>query len=425
MQRRMPGPCSTFAILAVTAAVLSSEPARGQTACGQNSGPDVILSDINGIANYAVSGGIDAVSFGDVHCNLGTAPMGFSANTNQHPVSGGALYRLREIDGSARFEQLGQGWLLHGFFALSSNQCGCGCTPTSGNFLGVGCSDSTPPRSPDRSRASVRSGKSTRSPASSPSARQPAVHGSVARRVQVHVDDLEPTGGPGAPRYFAEKVMIAPDEATAGNGKNNASCRELSASVNSGEWTFQLAASTQREKPAVRAWQDVDPSVQIVEVQVPGEGTFLLAWQTADLGDGRWHYEYGLYNVNSDLSAQSFAVPVPANVALFEPGFHDVDYHSGDGIGDIDQSAVDWSLRTRAASSAGRARPSRRTRTRTRCAGARCTTSASTRTHRRTAGKVTIELFKQAGSVRSRSTCPRRRARRARSSARETSSTLR
>ena len=274
--------------------------------------------------------------------------MGFSANTNQHPVSGGALYRL---EGNRRLgcvsSRLGQGWLLHGFFALSSNQCGCGCTPTSGNFLGVGCSDSN--TAADRrigSRGLGPNGRVNTFTGQFPFFRTPTRRppGSVARRVQVHVDDLEPTGGPGAPRYFAEKVMIAPDEATAGNGKNNASYRELSASIDRGEWTFQLAASTQREKPAVRAWQDVDPSVQIVEVQVPGEGTFLLAWQTADLGDGRWHYEYAVENINCDRSCG--VVPRP------DAGRHDRHQHRiprrrlpqrGAHRGH-DWTAADWSL---------------------------------------------------------------------------------
>ncbi len=74
------------------------------------------------------------------------------------------------------------------------------------------------------------------------------------------------------------------------------------------------------------------------------DGRFLLGTLVTDNGDGTWHYEYALYNMNSHRSGQSFSVPVGAGVVVSDIGFHDVDYHSGDGIGGSTHDGSDWSV---------------------------------------------------------------------------------
>ena len=59
-----------------------------------------------------------------------------------------------------------------------------------------------------------------------------------------------------------------------------------------------------------------------------------------NLGDGWWHYDYAVQNVNSDRSAQTFSVPLPANTQIMNIGFHDVDYHSGERIDSTDWTQV-------------------------------------------------------------------------------------
>ena len=66
------------------------------------------------------------------------------------------------------------------------------------------------------------------------------------------------------------------------------------------------------------------------------------SYKVTDLGGGMWHYEYAIQNLNSDRSGQSFSIPIPAGVNVTNIGFHDVDYHSGDGIGGINQDGTDW-----------------------------------------------------------------------------------
>ena len=46
-------------------------------------------------------------------------------------------------------------------------------------------------------------------------------------------------------------------------------------------------------------------------MQIPGDGLFILASKVTDLGDGSWHYEYALHNLNSHRSARAFRVPIP------------------------------------------------------------------------------------------------------------------
>ena len=77
-------------------------------------------------------------------------------------------------------------------------------------------------------------------------------------------------------------------------------------------------------------------------MNVPGEGRFHLGSRVYDNGDATWDYEYALHNLNSDRAARSFAVQIGSDVAIIATGFHDIDYHSGDGMGGIDQDGTDW-----------------------------------------------------------------------------------
>ena len=84
----------------------------------------------------------------------------------------------------------------------------------------------------------------------------------------------------------------------------------------------------------------IDSSVVVQHVDVPGKGRFILASKITQNPNTTWHYEYALYNFNSDRSAQSFRVPLPAGVQASNIGFHDVWYHDEDAI----YSGADWSV---------------------------------------------------------------------------------
>jgi hypothetical protein len=99
--------------------------------------PDIIVGDLPDVSSYGAVGNISAFAVGTTSCNVGTCWANWISATNQHPIIGETLYRLK----NGRFEQLGQSWLKHGFTALSGNVCSNSCIGTDGTHLGVNCSD--------------------------------------------------------------------------------------------------------------------------------------------------------------------------------------------------------------------------------------------------------------------------------------------
>ena len=115
---------------------------------------------------------------------------------------------------------------------------------------------------------------------------------------------------------------------------------------------------TQRMKTPLDAWQTFVPSVQISEISIPNDsniqlngsagatfwsGRMQVASFAQNNNDGTWTYHYAIFNQNSDRSARSLTVPVAPAVNVTNPGFADVDYHSGDGNGNQNFSGTDWS----------------------------------------------------------------------------------
>lgn len=303
-------------------------------------GPDVIVGDLHNFMSYTQVGGISPFAVGTTSCNIGGAQLNWIAETNQHPVIGQNLYRLK----NSRFEQIGQSWLKHGFFALSGTLCsgpgGCSGDP-SGDHLGVGCSDPYD--------ASLNGNRNNLGPRSqvNPSTgvypypfSAPAWSTTIDRRLQVFNTDLNPTLNSGA-LYFAEGQYVAADDAALGDKNNNASYRRVSIGGSDPNYSLNTVAgqNTQRQLPALRAWIANDTGVNLVTFNVAGDGHFELAYKVSSIGGGMWHYEYALYNMNSDRSAGSFSIPYPNGVTLSNVGFHDVHSHSGEPY-----SNTDWTM---------------------------------------------------------------------------------
>jgi hypothetical protein len=282
---------------------------------------------------------ISAFSFGFTWCNVGTEPLSICSFCDQ-PGMHQSLYRLR----AGQFEQIGMSWVWRDvFYALNQSFCGLECEAPpdpSPRLVYPGCGEWEP--------ASITGGLQM-SPTSDIDAYAgtfpifPSITagpGIIARRLQVHDADLEPSQNTGA-TYFVQVQQIHPDDAAAGNAANNASYHRVNVSFDTvrDRYVIALAGATQVGQSAIRAWRNHDSTVRETEVAVPGEGNFVVAAKATDLGTGFWHYEYAVQNLNSDRSGGSFTVPLPIWATVENVGFHDVDYHTGEPWDSADWTA--------------------------------------------------------------------------------------
>lgn len=300
-------------------------------------GPDIICSRIQNISTWNSSpAGPRVFSFGGTLCNIGDVNAVVNFNTNQHPLSGQALYR---VSADGRLEQLGVSWLFHQACVLQfSADCGtCTPAPSSCNLLGLNCASSD--------TASITGGQANLGPRFevNPYTGQFAFPfsgngqtGAVDyKRLQVAPDDLNPAINAGA-RYLAETQFIAPDDALAGNGFNNASSREMLIVGTAPLWNLQQTGSTFVTESAIERWPMITPGAVVVDVMVPGDGLFHAGAYVRDNGDQTWTYNYAVHNLNSDRAAYAFSVEVPTNTEVTNVSFRDVDYHSGEPFTNAD-----------------------------------------------------------------------------------------
>lgn len=332
-----------FGLAAVaTGVLLLQQEASAQTSCGTPGGPDVIVGDITGPANYSTIGTLDAVSLGTYSCNVGDQGVAWIAGNNHHPVIGGELYRFKMVGGAGHFDQVGLSWLKHGFFALSNTLCCTGCQATDGSSLGVRCSD---PYTASRNGSQSGLGPRWNVNAFTGVFAYPPVNpsGGNTGRIEVDVADLE-ASNPAGTRYFGNAQYVTQDDAAAGNADNNSSYREVTVTGSGTSWSFGFSGTTHREIPAIVAWQSCEPNVTISNLRIPGEGLVILGYKATDLGNGMTHYEYAVYNMNSDRSVRSFSVPIPAGLVVANAGFHDITYRGGDGMGGTNFSGTDWTF---------------------------------------------------------------------------------
>jgi len=283
-------------------------------------GPDVIVAEIPSSAHFGELNDIHAYAVSTTACNIGDELLAFFANTNEHPVIAQNMFRLAD----GRFEQIGLGWVLHGFFALQQAHCGTCIPAPNGQHLGVGCSDvTTAGLNGSQFGMGARSeiNASTGDFPFPPAGAGPADN-VLDKRLQASEADLSTPGA----RYFVDATYIAADDASAGNGMNNPAWREFLMAPN---FNMLLTGETRRHEPAIFAWAEADSQVLLESTDVTDDGRFWVGSRVYDNGDGTFDYEYAVYNLNSDRSAGAFAVPI-GSATTSDIGFHDVSYHSGE-----------------------------------------------------------------------------------------------
>lgn len=291
-------------------------------------GPDVIVGDLPAVAHYGAIGGIRAYSVATTSCNIGDVDLNWIANNNQHPVIGQTMYRI--VDG--RIDQIGISWLKHGFLALTQSLCDS-CNGHGGAVLGVGCSDPY-----GASLNGSQSGLGPRFevnpftglfpyPFSNPGG---TTGNAIFKRLQVPQADLDVPGA----RFFVEGQYVTPDDATSGNGYNNASYRRVRKNADD---SMSVQGSTFRMSPGIMAWKDhglgdntPDPDVTITTVDALGDGRFYIGYKTVDNGDGTWTYTYAIQNLNSDRGAGALRIPLGSAALATNTYYHSPNFHSGE-----------------------------------------------------------------------------------------------
>ncbi len=388
----------TILALAVLAA---SAPAFAESAVsvsggGLSVGPDVTVINLSGVGNYTDNGAASSCppgytgtcrgySIGTDSCNIGSVPVDWCdqtsgcrtttgdyhplrATSSDHSVIAQNLYRLKD----GRFEQIGLSFLKHGFVSVNSgdSQCqwndngvpnsSCVSPPFGGNQLGLGCTDfygsGLNGSRPMGRRSEVQVAGADHPPTEGGGETDDAYD----QRIVVAEEDLDPTLNAGA-LYWVEGHYVVRDDARAGNGLNNASYRQVNVGPKP-DLDLTMTGPTIRELPAIFAWQVEDPGVEIVQVDrltsfigepadPPATGQthpdysvierFHAARRvTTALAEGfQYHYEYAIYNMNSDTSADGFRVDFGGTANIGNAGFRDVDHHSGEPF-----DTSDWTV---------------------------------------------------------------------------------
>ncbi len=304
---------------------------------GTTPGPDVIVGDLNGLAQFGASSGTQVgLAVGTDSCNFGVQNLNwFALPSNDHPVIPQNLYRM---SGSAtndeRFEQIGQSSVKHAFTALTNNICGLGCNGVGGTQLGSGCSDpysaslNSGPSLGSRAWINPFTGAYPRgdSGATNPNNHTGHTHTGPSHRILTEINDLNTTLNAGA-TYYAESQYVTPHEfvwcqANPGqcNMYNNVSYRRYNVTGTTSPFSFSAAAATVRQRAAITVWT----GATIVNFEpAPGtDGIGMVGYKVTNPSAGVWHYEYAVYNQNLDRAIQSFGVPVGAGVTLSNVGFH-------------------------------------------------------------------------------------------------------
>ncbi len=107
-------------------------------------GPDIIVGNMTGLAQFGSASGQVGLGIGATSCNNGNQPVHFySLPDPDHSVVAQNFYRMSGgATNDERIEQLGYAWAKHTFGANQDDDCNFGCDPFPDDTeLGVGCSD--------------------------------------------------------------------------------------------------------------------------------------------------------------------------------------------------------------------------------------------------------------------------------------------
>jgi len=339
---------------------VESDRLPAQPTAGTVPGPDVIVGDLSGLAQFgAISGTQVGLAVGTDSCNAGTVDLNwFALPSNDHPVIPQNLYRMSGgATNDERFEQIGQSNVKHAFTALTLDLCGFGCNGVGATRLGSGCSDpynaslNAGPNLGSRAWIDPFTGAFPRGDSATPPNNHSGhTHTGTSHRILVETADLNTTLNPGA-TYWAESQYVAPHEyawcqanPTQCNMNNNVSYRRYVVTGTASPFSFAAGAATVRMKAAIIAWTGA--TITTINPDPANDGVGAVGYKVTSPSPGVWHYEYAVYNQNLDRAIQFFTVPVGAGTNITNIGFHAPHQHPGwtaDGtVGNAGYSSAAW-----------------------------------------------------------------------------------
>jgi hypothetical protein len=326
-----------------------SLPPMGRPETGSNPGPDVIVGELSGLAQFGNSAGTQVgLAVGTESCNFGQVDLHwYQLPDNDHPVIPQNLYRMSGgPTNDDTFEQVGQSQMKHAFTALTNNVCGLGCNGHGGSVLGSGCSDpygaslNAGPSLGSRAWANPFTGFYPRGDSQTPPNNHNGHnHLGPSHRILVEINDLNTSLNPGA-SYYAEAQYVTKHEydwcsanpgscsaASVSNTANDVSYHKYTVSGTSSPFTFGSSGGTVRMKPAIEAWTG---STRVLIEPDPGnDGIAYIAYKVTNPSPNVWHYEYAIYNQNLDRAIQSFRLPFGSGVSISNFSFHAPPQHPG------------------------------------------------------------------------------------------------
>ncbi len=307
-------------------------------------GPDIVVHTLPDLVQFGRIGDVVGCAMTSIICNAGNQPLDWVANPNPaHPFLVFNLYRMR----NGQFDHIGQSWAKHAFAAAQADACSFGCSPVGGS-LGPGCSDTY--------GAGLNASQSILGPRKEINPWTGAFtwvgsyldthqggFDATEHRLEIHDADLDPAQNAGA-TYVAELYSLAHDDV---DHTNSMAWEPASVSgAPGGTWSFNLSIASTNAGPAINAIAGATRTT--IQAQPVNDGRCILAAKVTDNGNGTWHYDYALYNMDMDRQVGSFSIPVSVETTLTNIGFHAVESDTDEGYSNAawtvtrDTDSLDW-----------------------------------------------------------------------------------
>jgi len=328
-------------LIALVSMLASTLAAQTNTVAGLNGRLSVVDNlDYYGRRGAAFPNGEVGMAMLNEMCNPGTVNIPWQAAMQpNHPKFGFLI--LRESNG--RMEQISdRSYCKHAFVSTNfSGPCGT-CQSTGGlggTVMGVNCSDTygsgnnadrhwlgpAPEIDPWLGTWSPQGSyfdqgdPNVGAPGNNDGIRSSSYSGpdNVRNRVTVKEADLLTPGA----RYFYGIHLVHQGEAVANRGDNLAS-RGFTPSGSAAGWSFG-------NNSVVQAWGSILQHWQGSTVNSGGNGSddgrFFVASKVTAIGNGLYHYEYAVHNVDNSRGGAAFRVPLAPGATVQNAGFRDID----------------------------------------------------------------------------------------------------